>query len=365
MNKKIYVLLMVMLFGSQAKISPAAVSGGGLGFGDALQLMQRVMGHRKTGDKEKRKLRSYMLWNAKAGNPPLLLFGLKSWEIDQFIQLLCENKVWEAPLSKRFRNYYHAMLYVQSILDRDGGACKTFTVDDLKNIHAYVMTGEANEFAGERAFRDVPEVVMKGSLRGFDWISSEEKLRASGLLTDEEISRWLSHRGEGLSLGRVREMEPEISAKIFDEDAPSSCEEITAAVTDLIAEIRVEGDIMIKAPRIFKKLMKIHPWIDGNGRVGLLVLNMMLADEERDPIAFFRDNPFINYDTFVFKLLHQCDTEDKQRDLFVSLYSAFQAVYFNEEKNGVSGEISRMASLVKKSPGELVAEWGAIKETIR
>lgn len=73
-------------------------------------------------------------------------------------------------------------------------------------------------------------------------------------------------------------------------DSGSDPEDVIEDIEQLLEELNTDGDLLIKASYFHLQFESIHPFSDGNGRLGRLLLNYYLMLNDHPPIVIYNED---------------------------------------------------------------------------
>lgn len=106
----------------------------------------------------------------------------------------------------------------------------------------------------------------------------------------------------------VANKEPLDERMIRDIHARTSTLHLTNAMQDLVTWYSASGDMnpIIRAAELHTRFVQIHPFVDGNGRTGRLLLNLVLMQAGYPPAIIQKEERSRYYDVLDAACLTQC-----------------------------------------------------------
>lgn len=135
----------------------------------------------------------------------------------------------------------------------------------------------------------------KGNAEGFDLI---EEMAGEGAEWDHKIIQQIHEvvtRGQLIDTGRYRTENVRISGAV---KTPPSYTKILILIDEFLTRIKESNSPpLIIAGYIHHKFVEIHPFIDGNGRVARLLMNLYLIGHGYPPIVLRVEDRMVYYDS--------------------------------------------------------------------
>jgi Fic family protein len=159
---------------------------------------------------------------------------------------------------------------------------------------------------------DVREVfnyvrALEGSLRKLDELPISRRLIQEAHKT--LMTGVASHRGARIVPGEFRGDQNWIGARTIENArfVPPPAHEVTEAISQLEKYIHIQGDqtpTVIKMALVHYQFETIHPFPDGNGRVGRMLMPLMLCESKElsQPLLYLSAFLEKNYDTYIDRM---------------------------------------------------------------
>ncbi|HVC60637.1 MAG TPA: Fic family protein [Acetobacteraceae bacterium] len=121
--------------------------------------------------------------------------------------------------------------------------------------------------------------------------------------------RVASHRGARITPGEFRRDQNWIGARLIENArfVPPPTQEVDGAISDLEKYINNKDDLLpmvIKMALVHYQFETIHPFPDGNGRVGRMLMPLMLCESKElsQPLLYLSSYLEKNYDTYIDRM---------------------------------------------------------------
>lgn len=172
---------------------------------------------------------------------------------------------------------------------------------------------------GKKKAKTKTEIEIMDSFAAFNYAFSDQmEWNLKGI---REIHRLLLRRLDPVIAGNWKD-ENNVAP---GENVTTDFKEVTKAMSDLLKwfhkEIKNEIYPPVLALKFYCKFEKIHPFLDGNGRVGRILLNAILDKFGYPPLVFFADNK-VEHSTALRALL-----DGRSLNMYKHFLSQFKKTY--------------------------------------
>lgn len=198
---------------------------------------------------------------------------LKTIEIFRYWYLTLKHEVF----LEDYRDFYREFIVLFTYNSNKAEGSKT-KKSEIEKINPWL----------KKKARTKTEIEIMDSFAAFNYAFSDQM--KWNLKSIREIHRLLLQRLDPLIAGNWKD-ENNVAP---GEDTTTDFREVSRAMSDLMdwfyREVKNGIYTPVLALKFYCKFEKIHPFIDGNGRVGRILLNAVLDKFGYSPLVFFADN---------------------------------------------------------------------------
>ncbi|MBT9156024.1 MAG: hypothetical protein DDT37_00999 [Firmicutes bacterium] len=187
--------------------------------------------------------------------------------IDRCHKALCEVRPFEGRILQQLRDYYRIVLTWSS----NAIEGNTLTISETKVVLEDGLT------IGGRPLRDFYETVGHG--RAYDFMFKLIGKRSITVADIKEIHRLFYKEIDEENAGAWRKESVVVSGTDYVFPRPDGLENRMAELETWIADERGKYHPVTFAALLHLKFVSIHPYIDGNGRVSRLIMNLALIQD--------------------------------------------------------------------------------------
>lgn len=221
--------------------------------------------------------------------------------IDQYKAIIDERRPFEGDMLQQLKNYYRiGLTWSSNALEGN-----TLTESETKVLLEDGLT------VGGKPLRDTFEAL--GHAKAYDFMFT---LLHNTTITEDDVLELHRLFYEGVDLehaGRYRDMDVFITGSQHSVTPPSRIEPEMKELFQWIAKERFQYHPVAFASQLHKRLVFIHPFRDGNGRVARLVMNAALIQEGYLPAII---PPVLRHE--YISLLEQAHTNDQPFARFIA-----------------------------------------------
>jgi Fic family protein len=199
-------------------------------------------------------------------------------KIDEMKRKIDEHR----PFSKGLANSLHEKLIIEWTYNSNAIEGNTLTLSETKVVLEGITIGGKSVVEHLEAINHREAILFLEELIGNNEPLSEWNIKNIHGLILKEI--------DNLNAGRYRRENVVIGGATH---IPPKYYEIDALMQNLILEYKEEWQLLhpvVRATLLHGEFVKIHPFIDGNGRVSRLLLNFELMKNGYTPIVIKKDN---------------------------------------------------------------------------
>lgn len=195
-----------------------------------------------------------------------MLAGLLD-EIDSLKASIDEQKPASEPVLKQLREYYKiGLTYTSNALEGN-----SLSLSETKIIIEDGLT------IGGKPLRDHLEVL--GHSEAYDFMFSLVKKEGVSFEDILTLHRFFYYRIDTSHAGVLREDKVFISGSAYSCPAPEELSELMHEFISGLEGLRNDNHPVVYAARVHKEFVFIHPFVDGNGRVARLLMNIALQQQ--------------------------------------------------------------------------------------
>ena len=209
-------------------------------------------------------------------------------EIDEMKRRIDQQR----PFSKRLADSLHEKLIIEWTYNSNAIEGNTLTLSETKVVLEGITIGGKSIVEHLEAINHREAILFIEELIGKNESVSEWNIKSIHGLILKEI--------DGLNAGKYRTENVAIGGAIH---IPPKHNEIDLLMQNLIMEYKEEWKIfhpVLRATLLHGEFVKIHPFVDGNGRTSRLLLNFELMKNGYSPIIIKKDNRLRYYEVLEY-----------------------------------------------------------------